>query len=757
MTDEDKTSLYGNSDKDKTSTYGKTEKDSTSAYGKDKVEEKALSSESDKTGVYETADERSKKSHTIHGIEVGDKLMLKEIEYKVEEIVSEGTGEAVIYKVSAPDKNIYALKIYYEFANENEEPNHETLKRLKNFKDPDILKLIEYGVGNEKFNGLFCYEIAEFALGGDLFSTDDIKKKYTPVFIEKEVIPQAINSIEQLHKLKIYHCDIKPSNMFYRDSEQTDLVVGDYGSAKAYDLESEKDIRKSSTVKGTEAYLPPEQARGIVSEKNDYYSLGMVLLHLLYPESIGKDEDLKVVSPVKFEKIIERQYNSVPVIDFDRKYKRINSLIEGLTMANHLQRWGDKEVKRWMKGESPEIRYSSASEIKAKPIKLGYATLQNEKDLVNLIETRQNWYADLVEDEDTYATLKGWLDNIRDIPTRKTFDNLIKFYQTFGEKEYLKEALLRFFEPERPIKIDMYAFNLHDSTDISSDVESLINKIDQGWKITRIGKLRFYLFQLEFALLQLKESSGNPAIKFILEKLYAPFGLLISDDGKLKTQIQSKISVGKIDETNYYLVNLFHTFNKNRVFVGIDEQTSFSDIELIGLYFIKNEELYNDAFLKAELKGFLQKNNLQSYISSNIREFEGNVFSNYSEIDIRINAVDITGKNMKVGYRYTYSLTDFLKSKGINKDYMISANELQYSNSFNGRIKIRQQLDLFLKDLKQSLKLANLPAAVQKSVENQFRAKTNLIFIKRWGGAAAAFLIFILLGYLIYVVISQKI
>ena len=143
----------------------------------------------------------------------------------------------------------------------------------------------------------------------DLFAVANFKEKYTKDFIEKIIVPEILNGIRKLHEFKIYHCDLKPSNIFFKDRNQTDLLIGDYGSAKAYDLETIKEIRKTSTVKGTETYLAPEQPRGIISEKNDYYSFGIILLHLLYPEQFSSENNIRQVDKGKFEKIVETKMN----------------------------------------------------------------------------------------------------------------------------------------------------------------------------------------------------------------------------------------------------------------------------------------------------------------------------------------------------------------------------------------------------------------------------------------------------------------
>lgn len=499
----DKTSIYGGSDNDKTNVYGDSNSNNTEAYGNTTQSTDIYSNNQHETSSYSEQANPEFRSKT-HGIGVGDTIILKNITYSIVGIISEGTGEAVIYKIEDSNKKVLVLKLYFEFSNVKEEPNHETLKRIKEITDPDILKLHDFGVGADKYQGKFCFEISDFAEGGDLFSVSDFKGKYTPEFIEHHVVKEVFLGIKRLHDHKIFHCDLKPQNVFYLDANQSDLVIGDYGSAKAYDLDSLKDIRKSSTVKGTDAFLPPEQARGIISEKNDYYSFGMILLHLLYPEEFASNSNsnIRVIDKNKYEKIIERQYNSQPIIEYNPSYKRLNNLIEGLTLVNHINRFGKEELERWLNGEELEVKYKAVETSTIQPVKLGYATITTAKDFIHVIETQPTWYSDIIEDPDSYSTVKAWLDSYRDVPTRKVFDSMVRYYQPFGVN-YVQEAILRYFDPQRPIVIDMHSFNFISTENLSELVESFVAKIDDIWKITKIENIAFYLFQLEFTLRQI--------------------------------------------------------------------------------------------------------------------------------------------------------------------------------------------------------------------------------------------------------------
>lgn len=652
-------------DNDATSTYGSTPEDSTGTYN------------SNLSGTYSYSDLREAefKSKT-HGIGVGDKIRLREKEFVITAIISEGTGEAVIYKVEDDRNKTFALKLYFEFSNPKEEPNGETLKRIKGITDPDILRLHDFGVGADKYQGRYCYEISDYAEGGDLFSVKDLKSKYNPRFIEQIIIPEIFKGIKKLHSHKIYHCDLKPSNIFYLDQKRTDIVIGDYGSGKAFDLETEKDGRKTSTVKGTELYLSPEQARGIISEKNDYYSFGVILLHLLYPESIASDSNLRQVNKQKLERVMERQYNSMPIIDYDAKHQRLNNLIEGLTLINHNNRWGRVEVEKWLKGEEVEVKYKTSKADSVQPIKLGYATIRTSKDFVSVLETNANGYEDLIEDPDTYTTVKSWLDSYRDVPTRKVLDGMVRFYQPLG-KEYVKEALLRFFEPERPIRLDMHSFNFFTTADIRKEVELFISKLDEIWKHSsaktreHLERLRFYLFQLEFSLHQVKDLSKkhNPAATAaLIDKLYSVFGITQKSSNAFTTEIPAKIETKDETKTFWQLMRLFYTFNPDRAFKDTNNH-SINTLGELALFFTRNEPAFSDKFLKAEKEHFLEKIGKGKLNELAYIPFIFEVFKNKAETEIEL--VDLSfdrQRNCKVRYKYYKSLNRFISQQGINKD-----------------------------------------------------------------------------------------
>jgi len=720
--DNDKTTVYGNSEKCKTETYGNSKNQKTSLYN----------TKQDETAAYSDLKKKEFKSRT-YGIGVGDKLTLKEKDFTITGIISEGTGEATIYKVEDSSKNTFALKLYFEFSNHKEEPNYDTLCRIKDLTDPDILKLHDFGLGVDKYLGKHCFEISDFAEGGNLFSVDNFKEKYKPDFVEKHVVQEIFWGIKTLHNNKIYHCDLKPQNVFYLDKNQTDLVIGDYGSAKAYDLETEKELRKSSTVKGTDAYLPPEQARGIISEKNDYYSFGIILLHLLYPEQLSNENNAQQIDKIKFEKIVERQYNSKPVVDFNPSYKRLNNLIEGLTLINHLNRFGKAEVEKWLNGEEIEVKYKTTEITNILPVKLGYATIKTDKDFIHVLETIDTWWEDVFEDIDTYFSLKAWLGSYHDIASRKIFDEMIHFYKPLG-KEYVKEAAIRYFNPEREIRIDMNCFNFFISTNIKNDTEAYISKLDDIWKITSIEKLRFYLFQLEFSLRQLNELTSNESktiVSSLIEKIFSVFGITQKSFKNYLTAIQIEIKINQESDFNKKIINLFYLFNPKRTFKDKQNKAIYN-IPDLALMFIAYKALYKDKYIVVEKDKFLVSQNKIELINVFYEDFILKVFE--KEINFTISFVRfkiITEYECIVYFDFLKSLNNFLRKKNIYADFVVpSKSNTSISLSYNFFTNFRQLYNRFLKKLMLDYNVSNqsLNQSEIKIFKNKFKKAYKIAF-----------------------------
>jgi eukaryotic-like serine/threonine-protein kinase len=100
-----------------------------------------------------------------------------------------------------------------------------------------------------------------------------------PLSFEKviHIMTQLTDGIAHAHDNNIIHRDIKPQNILI--DEEGIVKVTDFGIALA---STSYTITHTNSVLGSVHYLSPEQARGgVVDEKSDVYSLGVVLYELV--------------------------------------------------------------------------------------------------------------------------------------------------------------------------------------------------------------------------------------------------------------------------------------------------------------------------------------------------------------------------------------------------------------------------------------------------------------------------------------------
>ena len=107
------------------------------------------------------------------------------------------------------------------------------------------------------------YFVYELCKGGDLteFKNKQPKNRFTEV-TAKVFIEQISHSINEMHKLRIVHRDIKTDNIFMTDLIYPQCRTGDYGTARVVDENNnfvpEKNENINQTVAGSGYYMSPE-------------------------------------------------------------------------------------------------------------------------------------------------------------------------------------------------------------------------------------------------------------------------------------------------------------------------------------------------------------------------------------------------------------------------------------------------------------------------------------------------------------------
>lgn len=137
---------------------------------------------------------------------------------------------------------------------------------------PNIVSIYEYGqddVGGELFIAMECIEgpsLAALAERGARLSLPDVMA----------VMLQLLDALQCAHEQRIWHCDIKPSNLLV--TQEGRLKVTDFGIAR---IES-ADLTVRNAVWGSPGYMAPERyAGGALDQRVDVFSCGVLLYELL--------------------------------------------------------------------------------------------------------------------------------------------------------------------------------------------------------------------------------------------------------------------------------------------------------------------------------------------------------------------------------------------------------------------------------------------------------------------------------------------
>jgi serine/threonine-protein kinase len=162
------------------------------------------------------------------------------------------------------------------------------------------------------------------------------------------LVAAAAEAVHHAHQRRILHRDLKPANILV--DEQGRPHVTDFGLAKR--VEGDSELTQSGAIKGTPAYMAPEQTtgrRGAVTTATDVYGLGAVLYALLAGRApFGGDgvvETLEAVrhrAPEPPRRLNPRVSRDLEVIglkclekDPGRRYRSAEAL------AEDLRRWLD--------------------------------------------------------------------------------------------------------------------------------------------------------------------------------------------------------------------------------------------------------------------------------------------------------------------------------------------------------------------------------------------------------------------------------
>lgn len=193
------------------------------------------------------------------------------------------------------------------------ETKQEILMLKKVDSHPNITTLIDY---------FDTFMVMEYVPRGDLH--DAIQLGIAPVATRDviDVFMQLISAVEYCHKNGVYHRDIKPENILI--AEDWSIKLTDFGLATDLLICDDFDV-------GSERYMAPEllehsDIETYAADKVDIWSLGIVLLNIVFGKSPFKSASSKDKMFLYFAANRETLFDIFPFMSYDLFSVMINSL-----------------------------------------------------------------------------------------------------------------------------------------------------------------------------------------------------------------------------------------------------------------------------------------------------------------------------------------------------------------------------------------------------------------------------------------------
>lgn len=398
--------------------------------------------------------------------------------------VESGEGEFYIAEYNGEE---YIVKFY----NLNYKYNEEKVKILQKIKSKYIVRIVDYGVYNQR-----NYEVMPYYSNGDL-----TRYKLPKSYIKNVLVPNVIDALNDIHSNKVIHRDIKPSNIFL-SNDKSYTLLSDFGISSVL---REKETSKKTGQAKTIEYSAIETFNGIVNSASDYYSLGITIMELL----TGKTS----YEGLSTNEIIDRKFShklSIPLEEDDEFYY----LIKGLTNMNYKSRWGYEEVKKWLNGEFVDVIEDNIDFLAMRPYKFNGKQITSKKDLAlelslnwkdGIKDLRRGYLSEYFKDKDIEITRKldDFIEKIDNIKIKNINRNLLIDIEYFKAINFIYNDNPLIWRGENLINFE----NLNEIENLIEIMKNYpnVNGVDE---FILKGPLEYYL-EIKNYPMEIKESVNN--------------------------------------------------------------------------------------------------------------------------------------------------------------------------------------------------------------------------------------------------------
>ncbi|MBZ0107006.1 MAG: serine/threonine protein kinase, partial [Sulfuricella denitrificans] len=249
-------------------------------------------------------------------------------------------------------------------------PDSELLARLSRNPAGHVVRLVAHGL-----SGGNAYELMEYCPYGTLRELFDSGPQ--PRERLHEMVKEMAAGLSEIHAQRILHRDLKPDNFLVRGRDPLQLALSDFGIASL-----QQATQHFTTLARSVRYAAPEALTGVLDEKADWWSLGMIVLEA----ATGRHPFEGLSDQVINHHLATRPIDVRSVFD-----DNLRKLCRGLLLRDPKRRWSEPEVARWLANDPtlPMPEESEAAAATVRPYRIGEASCTSALELATALA--KNW------------------------------------------------------------------------------------------------------------------------------------------------------------------------------------------------------------------------------------------------------------------------------------------------------------------------------------------------------------------------------
>ncbi|WKZ73364.1 MAG: hypothetical protein QY308_03975 [Ignavibacteriaceae bacterium] len=425
-------------------------------------------------------------------IDPGSLINLSGFQYKIIEPIFELNiiPDGFYYKAIGEDSKNYIIKFSFKYKNPAYEPKPSVHTLLTSLSHEGLAKSKEFATGIKKYKFKYCYEVYEV-------DTDIVPLMFVDVAasaVKHSLLPQLKDLIEYLHKNDVFLPYLHICNLFVKPGEKPKIILLGYGHAMSkskFPVVEKSSFSESNLCR---FFLAPEVMEGLYSTTSDYYSLGMILLWIFYPDTFSKKN---------FTAILQNSKELKPIIEYKPELYEVNLLIEGLTLHEELNRFTAAQLNDIMAGKQVLPLYYGKFYLVKHP--KGNEKLHNIGDLVVFIQSQPDKFKKHLSHPADLQAFTEWVSSLDGVKNSASLKGYLIRYKNYPV-DFLSEIILRVLIPGRPLKIGGNEYSLTEPSEYKETASDFFRHLEHVHFYDKGASLDFELYRFLLACRELYNS-----------------------------------------------------------------------------------------------------------------------------------------------------------------------------------------------------------------------------------------------------------